>query len=85
MTQALYKYCRVTSGGYAGVMNVNQIPVDKYDYQNSVFLSGTLKYLYLIFSDTSLLSLDEYIFNPRGHPLPICGRNAHYPKEKCTF
>ncbi len=85
MAQALYRHSRTISGGFAGVFNVDKVPTDKYDYQNTVFLTGTLKYLYLTFSNTSILSLDDWIFNPRGHPLPICGTNEHYPIEKCTF
>jgi len=35
------------------------------------FLSQTLKYLYLLFSDEDQLPLHSWIFNARGHPLPI--------------
>ncbi len=85
LTQAFYRHSRTISGGFAGVFNVDKVPTEKSDYQISIFLSGTLKYLYLIFSNTSILSLDEWIFNSRGHPLPICGTNEHYSKEKCIF
>jgi len=34
-------------------------------------LAETLKYLYLIFADDSLISLDDYVFNTEAHPLPI--------------
>ena len=36
------------------------------------------QYLYLIFSDDSLLSLDEWVFNTEAHPIPVRGRNAYY-------
>lgn len=29
-----------------------------------------LQYLYLIFADDSLLSLDEWVFNRAGHTIP---------------
>ncbi|KAG8228037.1 hypothetical protein J437_LFUL007207 [Ladona fulva] len=32
-------------------------------------------YLYLLFSDDSLISLDEWVFNTEAHPLPIKGVN----------
>ncbi len=36
------------------------------------------QYLYLLFSDDNLISLDEWVFNTEGHPLPIKGVNAFY-------
>jgi hypothetical protein len=36
-----------------------------------VFYAETLKYLYLLFSDTNVISLDEYVFNTEAHPLKI--------------
>lgn len=35
------------------------------------------QYLYLLYSDDSLLPLDEWVFNTEAHPLPIKG-NALY-------
>lgn len=34
--------------------------------------------MYLLFSDDSLLPLDEWVFNTEAHPLPIKGNNALY-------
>ncbi|OJD27568.1 hypothetical protein ACJ73_01047 [Blastomyces percursus] len=34
----------------------------------SFWLAETLKYFYLMFSDPSLVSLDEYVFNTEAHP-----------------
>lgn len=31
----------------------------------------TLKYLYLIFCDDSVISLDEWVLNTEAHPVPI--------------
>ena len=36
---------------------------DTDNVQQSFFLAETLKYLYLTFSDDSVLSLDEWVFN----------------------
>lgn len=70
---AIEKHCRVKTGGYSGLKNVNIENPIKDDVQQSFFLAETLKYLYLLFSDDSLISLDEWVFNTEAHPLPIKG------------
>ncbi|KAK6633496.1 hypothetical protein RUM43_001078 [Polyplax serrata] len=75
--QAIEKHCRV-SGGYTGIKNVYLEDSQKDDVQQSFFLAETLKYLYLLFSDDSLLSFDEWVFNTEAHPLPIKGVNPLY-------
>merc|ERR1719342_659340 len=83
--QALDNSCR-TEGGYSGVRNVYQVEGQKDDVQQSFFLAETLKYLYLLFSDESLVSLDEWVFNTEAHPLPVKGKNALYrPANKSSF
>ncbi|XP_039497573.1 mannosyl-oligosaccharide alpha-1,2-mannosidase IA isoform X1 [Drosophila santomea] len=74
---ALEKHCR-TAHGYCGLRNVYQQEPQKDDVQQSFFLAETLKYLYLLFSDDSVLPLDEWVFNTEAHPLPIKGANAYY-------
>ena len=37
-----------------------------------------LQYLYLLFSDDDLISLNEWVFNTEAHPLPIKGHNSFY-------
>lgn len=68
IVQSLEKNCR-QKVGYAGI-NANGKPLDK---QESFFLAETLKYLYLLFSEDELISLDEYVFNTEAHPLSIRG------------
>ena len=68
--QAIQKHCKV-DGGYSGIQNVDSVPVQHDDTQQSFFLAETLKYLYLIFSDDSLIPLDKYVFNTEAHPLGI--------------
>ncbi|XP_055371488.1 mannosyl-oligosaccharide alpha-1,2-mannosidase IA isoform X1 [Condylostylus longicornis] len=75
--QALEKHCR-TPHGYCGLKNVYMEDPQKDDVQQSFFLAESLKYLYLLFSDDSLLSLDEWVFNTEAHPLPIKGANILY-------
>lgn len=71
--EALERYCKA-EGGYSGLRNVYQ-PVIKDDVQQSFFLAEVLKYLYLIFSNDDVVSLDKWVFNTEAHPLPIMGRN----------
>ncbi|XP_017468399.1 PREDICTED: mannosyl-oligosaccharide alpha-1,2-mannosidase IA-like [Rhagoletis zephyria] len=75
--QALEAHCR-TPHGYCGIKNVYQEMPQKDDVQQSFFLAETLKYLYLLFSDDSLLPLDEWIFNTEAHPLPVRSANVFY-------
>lgn len=78
--QALEKHCRVANG-YSGLKNVYDADGPKDDVQQSFLFAETLKYLYLIFSDDSLISFDEWVFNTEAHPLPILGRNPAYPRS----
>ncbi|GBP63539.1 Mannosyl-oligosaccharide alpha-1,2-mannosidase IA, partial [Eumeta japonica] len=75
--QALEKHCRV-DGGYTGLVNVYHKDPQGDDVQQSFFLAETLKYLYLLFSDDTLLPLDEWVFNTEAHPLPIKNVNSLY-------
>ena len=43
----------------------------KDNVQQSFFLAETLKYLYLLFSDDSVIPLDQWVFNTEAHPLPV--------------
>ncbi|KAI5464244.1 glycoside hydrolase [Mariannaea sp. PMI_226] len=38
------------------------------DSMESFWMSETLKYFYLVFSEPSLISLDKYVFNTEAHP-----------------
>ena len=74
MVEALHTHARTGSGGgYSHIKNVNRIPTPKDNYQPPDFLGGTLKYLYMIFMDDSILPLDQWVFNTVGQPLPIKG------------
>ncbi|KAL9651488.1 hypothetical protein ABK040_001434 [Willaertia magna] len=65
----LEKHCK-TSVAYAGLKNVNVANGEKDNAMESFFLSETLKYLYLLFTD-NLLPLDKYVFTTEAHPLGI--------------
>ncbi|GLB36784.1 putative glycosyl hydrolase 47 family protein [Lyophyllum shimeji] len=69
--QAIEKYCRVEIGGYASILNVDDVNSKKEDRMETFMMSETLKYLYLLFSDSDVLPLSKYVFNTEAHPLPI--------------
>ncbi|XP_036414601.1 mannosyl-oligosaccharide 1,2-alpha-mannosidase IA isoform X1 [Colossoma macropomum] len=73
--EALEKHCRVDSG-YSGIRDVYASTVSHDNMQQSFFLSETLKYLYLLFSDDDLLPLDDWVFNTEAHPLPIVHKSC---------
>ncbi|XP_012260571.1 mannosyl-oligosaccharide 1,2-alpha-mannosidase IA isoform X2 [Athalia rosae] len=70
--QALERHCRVP-GGFTGLSNVYLLDTPKDDVQQSYLFAETFKYLYLLFSDDDLISLDEWVFNSEAHLIPIRG------------
>uniref|UniRef100_A0A8C1Q7B6 alpha-1,2-Mannosidase n=1 Tax=Cyprinus carpio TaxID=7962 RepID=A0A8C1Q7B6_CYPCA len=68
--EALEKHCRVEAG-FSGIRDVYASTVSHDNMQQSFFLSETLKYLYLLFSNDDLLPLDDWVFNTEAHPLPV--------------
>ncbi|KAI0801357.1 glycoside hydrolase [Fomes fomentarius] len=69
--QAIENHCKVSTGGYASILNVDQVPVEFEDKMETFLMSETLKYLYLLFEDDSVLPLSKYVFNTEAHPFPI--------------
>ncbi|KAJ8086082.1 mannosyl-oligosaccharide alpha-1,2-mannosidase [Marasmius tenuissimus] len=69
--QSIEKHCRVPTGGYASIINVDESPARQEDKMETFLMSETLKYLYLLFSDKEVLPLDKYVLNTEAHPLPI--------------
>lgn len=39
-------------------------------------MAETLKYLFLLFDDSGLVPLKEFVFNTEAHPLPMLGSAA---------
>ncbi|GAA5979464.1 hypothetical protein JCM11641_005403 [Rhodosporidiobolus odoratus] len=68
---AFVKHCRLPEGGYASVLDVDEVPVKYEDRMETFWISETLKYLYLLFSEKELIPLDRYTFNTEAHPLPV--------------
>ncbi|KAI0931149.1 hypothetical protein AcV5_005303 [Taiwanofungus camphoratus] len=61
--QAIEKHCRIESGGYASILDVDKLPVQFEDKMETFLMSETLKYLYLMFSDASVLPLSSVLFH----------------------
>ncbi|GAN05194.1 seven-hairpin glycosidase [Mucor ambiguus] len=69
--ESIERHCK-TEYGYSSVEDImdNQGDITS-DFQESFFFAETLKYLFLIFSDKSLISLDDYVFNTEAHPFRL--------------
>ncbi|KAI9617084.1 hypothetical protein H4Q26_010722 [Puccinia striiformis f. sp. tritici PST-130] len=61
----------VTNFGFANLDNVNRLPPQHSDSQQSFVLAETFKYYYLLFSEPDLISLDDYVLNTEAHPFRI--------------
>lgn len=71
--QAIEKHCKVDTGGYVSIRDVDELPAVTEDRMETFFMSGasdsidelthaeTLKYLFLLFSDESVVPLDRYV------------------------
>ncbi|KAK9055959.1 hypothetical protein SSX86_027046 [Deinandra increscens subsp. villosa] len=69
--EAFEKYTKVDSGGYSSLDDVTMLPPRQRDKMETFFLGETLKYLYLLFSDSNVIPLTEFVFNTEAHPIPI--------------
>ncbi|KAM9175564.1 mannosyl-oligosaccharide 1,2-alpha-mannosidase IC [Mergus octosetaceus] len=70
VVKALEKHCRVEAG-FSGIRDVYATVPTHDNMQQSFFLAETLKYLYLLFCEDDVLSLDDWVFNTEAHPLPV--------------
>ncbi|KAE8655597.1 Mannosyl-oligosaccharide 1,2-alpha-mannosidase MNS3 [Hibiscus syriacus] len=82
--ESFEKYTKVDSGGYTSLDDVTVLPPRRRDKMETFFLAETLKYLYLLFGDHSLMPLDKFIFNTEAHPLPLGGA-AIYLERNSTM
>jgi mannosyl-oligosaccharide alpha-1,2-mannosidase len=72
MIEALETHAKVEGGGYTSLDDVSRVPPGRArDHMESFFLAETLKYLYLLFTDGDVLSLDEWVFNTEAHPMRV--------------
>ncbi|KPI43123.1 Endoplasmic reticulum mannosyl-oligosaccharide 1,2-alpha-mannosidase [Cyphellophora attinorum] len=57
-----------TASGHAQLKDVTSALGEQADKMESFWLAETLKYAYLLFSEESLVSLDEWVLNTEAHP-----------------
>ncbi|EST04831.2 Glycoside hydrolase, family 47 [Kalmanozyma brasiliensis GHG001] len=69
--QAFEKHCKVPSGGYSSIDDVDSKRPKQMDKMETFWLSETLKYLYLLFGDRDTLPLNKWVLNTEAHPLPV--------------
>jgi mannosyl-oligosaccharide alpha-1,2-mannosidase len=55
----------------AAVLDVTVLGAKKEDYMESFWMAETLKYFYLCFTDTDLISLDDFVLNTEAHPFRL--------------
>ncbi|KAF1968648.1 seven-hairpin glycosidase [Bimuria novae-zelandiae CBS 107.79] len=55
----------------AAIEDVNTVGSKKTDYMESFWMAETLKYFYLVFADTDLISLDDFVLNTEAHPFKL--------------
>jgi mannosyl-oligosaccharide alpha-1,2-mannosidase len=60
MFQAIQKYTKVPIA-HSAIDDVTNSAPSKANEMESFWLAETLKYFYLLFSDPSVISLDEYV------------------------
>ncbi|CAG9782125.1 unnamed protein product [Diatraea saccharalis] len=69
--QSIEKHAKVPNG-YTSLANVKSEKPLQRDMMETFFLSETLKYLYLLFSDDRyIIDLNKYVINSEAHALPI--------------
>lgn len=78
--EAIERYSR-TKQGYTSLLNIEQVPPLMKDEMPSYFLGETFKYFYLLFREDEPLALNSWVFNSRGHPLPVFGWSS-WEKEQ---
>lgn len=60
----------------SAVDNVDADEARKLDSMESFWLAETLKYFYLVFSEPTLISLDEWVLNTEAHPFKRLGTKS---------
>jgi len=59
----------VTDIAHSAIDDVTLPAPKRVDEMESFWLAETLKYFYLLYSETSVISLDDYVLNTEAHPL----------------
>ncbi|KAH0785667.1 Mannosyl-oligosaccharide 1,2-alpha-mannosidase MNS1 [Histomonas meleagridis] len=64
----IIKHCKAANG-FGELKNVERPELGVNDIQDSYLLSETFKYAYLLFSNSSFVPLNKYVFTTEAHPL----------------
>ncbi|CUG31017.1 mannosyl-oligosaccharide alpha-1,2-mannosidase, putative [Bodo saltans] len=67
--RAIDRWCKVETGGYSGLKEVNVKTPLKDNLMQSFWMAETLKYAYLLFADDDAFDLSLWVFNTEAHPL----------------
>ncbi|KXS16300.1 glycoside hydrolase family 47 protein [Gonapodya prolifera JEL478] len=79
--EAFEKWTKVEGGGFSALSDVRKTPPPRRDRMDSFFLGETLKYLFLLFSDDSVIPLDQFVFNTEAHPLPVFAIDGDFAQK----
>lgn len=60
-----------TEFGFSSIDDVTSTEPAKMDTMESFWIAETLKYLYLLYEEPSVISLDEFVFNTEAHPFRV--------------
>lgn len=83
--QAIEKYCK-TKIAYSEVQDVRNNNTDNFtDKMQSFFLAETMKYLYLLFSSSSVVALNEWVLNTEAHPFKVIRDRKYLDDLKALF
>ena len=74
MFQNMRRHYR-TETGWVGLKDVRSPNPGHDNTMQSFFLAETLKYFYLIFSDSDTINLDEWVLNTEAHPIRVMPRD----------
>jgi hypothetical protein len=80
--KSLEGHGRLDEGGYTAVDDVQSTSPKRLDRMDSFFLSETLKYLWLLFSEEKNLPLDQFVLNTEGHPFTLIGPNGPFSMRR---
>jgi len=72
--QSFKKWTRVEGGGYSSIQSVKVSDLGSRrwrDHTESFFFAETMKYLYLTFTEDSVMDINKYVFNTEAHAFPI--------------
>ncbi|KAF2706623.1 glycoside hydrolase family 47 protein [Pleomassaria siparia CBS 279.74] len=70
MFQAVVK-ATDTKYANAAIEDVTVVGSKQTDYMESFWMAETLKYFFLVFADTDLISLDDFVLNTEAHPFRL--------------